>query len=112
MTYQSQEEQIKRIVAKYHWNDSKELFRSELEQLVSLTRQEQLKPKNINRLKNLAFSIFDIADTRIYYEGEADGLTGAAKDMLGEFKSMLLEEFGIEIDDLLKEFGVRANDIR
>ena len=42
--------EIDRIVSKYPYNDSKELFRMELEYLVTLAEREQIK-ENLEHLK-------------------------------------------------------------
>ena len=40
---QNKQEQINRLVKKYPWKESEELFRAELEQLVEQTRQEAVR---------------------------------------------------------------------
>lgn len=78
---------------------------------IKITREWDMKVKNINRIKKLVNDIFDMADTRIYYEGDADGLPGSAKDVLDEFGMMLYEEFEIDIDKILHESGLSRKNL-
>ena len=53
---QNKQEQINRLVKKYPWKDSEELFRAELKQLVEQTRQEAVEEERnwiIKMVKNM-----------------------------------------------------------
>ena len=44
---------IEKLVNKYPWSDSKELFRTELEYLVAVAEREQMKKDHENTMKIL-----------------------------------------------------------